>query len=102
MVPILSITGNVRAGDSVLIHAGASGVGTAAIQLARMAGATPLVTAGSQEKLQIAEKLGAASGMYRFPVRIHCSLRLCAGSDAGPDAHGRSPPLPLSGQHPGR
>lgn len=65
MVPILSITGNVQAGDSVLIHAGASGVGTAAIQLARMAGATPLVTAGSQEKLQIAEKLGAALCDFR-------------------------------------
>ncbi|XP_040080459.1 quinone oxidoreductase PIG3 isoform X2 [Oryx dammah] len=59
---LLHLVGNVRAGDSVLIHAGASGVGTAAIQLARMAGATPLVTAGSQEKLQIAEKLGAAAG----------------------------------------
>lgn len=62
MVPVLSVTGNVQAGDSVLIHAGASGVGTAAIQLARIAGAIPLVTIGSQDKLQMAEKLGAAAG----------------------------------------
>lgn len=62
MVPILCVTGHVQAGDCVLIHAGSSGVGTAAIQLARMAGAIPLVTAGSQHKLQMAEKLGAAAG----------------------------------------
>ncbi|EPY74942.1 quinone oxidoreductase PIG3 [Camelus ferus] len=59
---LLHLLGNVQAGDSVLIHAGLSGVGTAAIQLARMAGAIPLVTAGSQHKLQMAEKLGAVAG----------------------------------------
>ncbi|XP_069350507.1 quinone oxidoreductase PIG3 isoform X2 [Eulemur rufifrons] len=59
---LLHLLGNVQAGDSVLIHAGLSGVGTAAIQLTRMAGAIPLVTAGSQHKLQMAEKLGAAAG----------------------------------------
>lgn len=57
---LLHLLGNIQAGDSVLIHAGSSGVGTAAIQLTRMAGAIPLVTAGSQYKLQMAEKLGAA------------------------------------------
>ncbi|KAB0393643.1 hypothetical protein E2I00_004099, partial [Balaenoptera physalus] len=46
--------------ETVLIHAGASDVGTAAIQLTWMAGASPLVTAGSQHKLQMPEKLGAA------------------------------------------
>uniref|UniRef100_A0A2K5NC75 Tumor protein p53 inducible protein 3 n=1 Tax=Cercocebus atys TaxID=9531 RepID=A0A2K5NC75_CERAT len=59
---LLHLVGNVQAGDYVLIHAGLSGVGTAAIQLTRMAGAIPLVTAGSQQKLQMAEKLGAAAG----------------------------------------
>lgn len=59
---LLHLLGDVQAGDSVLIHAGSSGVGTAAIQLTRMAGAIPLVTAGSQHKLQMAEKLGAAAG----------------------------------------
>lgn len=59
---LLHLVGNVQAGDFVLIHAGASGVGTAAIQLARIAGAIPLVTIGSQDKLQMAEKLGAAAG----------------------------------------
>lgn len=46
----------------VLIHAGASGVGTAAVQLVRLLGAVPVVTAGSPEKLRMAENLGAAAG----------------------------------------
>ena len=46
----------------MLIHAGGSGVGTAAVQLTRLAGATPIVTAGSQAKLDMAKSLGAAHG----------------------------------------
>lgn len=46
----------------MLAHAGASGVGTAAIQLVRLFGAVPIVTAGSPEKLKMAENLGAAAG----------------------------------------
>jgi len=52
----------VREGEVVLVHAGASGVGTAAVQLARLAGAVPVVTAGSAEKVQMAVELGAAAG----------------------------------------
>lgn len=52
----------LQAGDAVLIHAGASGVGTAAIQLAREAGATSMVTAGSSEKLDRCVQLGANAG----------------------------------------
>jgi tumor protein p53-inducible protein 3 len=51
--------GELKQGETVLIHAGASGVGTAAIQLAKQAGATVAVTAGSQEKLDFCEDLGA-------------------------------------------
>jgi NADPH2:quinone reductase len=43
--------GHLRAGETVLIHAGASGVGLAAIQLAKRAGAQVLATASSDEKL---------------------------------------------------
>lgn len=49
----------LRAKEIVLIHAGASGVGTAAIQLARYAGALVIVTAGSEEKLSRCLELGA-------------------------------------------
>ena len=46
-------------GDTVLVLAAGSGVGQAAIQLARHAGAFVIATAGSSEKLALAEKLGA-------------------------------------------
>lgn len=51
--------GDLENGETVLIHAGGSGVGTAAIQLARKAGATVFVTAGTAEKLNAARELGA-------------------------------------------
>ena len=50
--------GKVNKGDTVLIHAGASGVGTAAIQLAKVIGADILVTA-SEPKHEACKKLGA-------------------------------------------
>ncbi|MDX2275801.1 MAG: zinc-binding dehydrogenase [Hyphomonadaceae bacterium] len=46
-------------GQSVLIHAAAGGSGSAAIQLARNAGARVFATAGSDEKLQLCRDLGA-------------------------------------------
>ena len=49
---------DLKKGETVLIHAGASGVGTAAIQLAREMGASVLVTA-SRQKHQICLDLGA-------------------------------------------
>lgn len=52
----------LRAGETVLIHAGASGVGTAGIQMARETGANVLVTAGSAEKIARCVELGAAAG----------------------------------------
>ena len=51
--------GRIARGERVLIHAAASGVGTAAIQLAREAGAIPIATAGSEEKLKVCGDLGA-------------------------------------------
>ncbi len=56
----LFLEGGLEAGETVLIHAGGSGVGTAAIQLTRAAGATPFVTAGAPFKLDGAVELGAA------------------------------------------
>lgn len=46
-------------GETVLIHGGASGVGTAAIQLVREAGGRAIITAGSDEKIAYCSKLGA-------------------------------------------
>lgn len=49
----------LEAGETVLVHAGAGGVGSAAIQLARAAGARVIATAGGPEKVGICERLGA-------------------------------------------
>jgi putative PIG3 family NAD(P)H quinone oxidoreductase len=51
--------GKLQKGETILIHAGASGVGTAAIQLARNAGARVFVTAGTPEKRRRCRQLGA-------------------------------------------
>ena len=52
--------GQLSEGQTVLIHAGASGVGTAAIQLVKQVpNTTVIVTAGSQEKLTFCQSLGA-------------------------------------------
>jgi NADPH:quinone reductase len=51
--------GHLKAGESILIHGGSSGIGTTAIQLARAFGARPFATAGSAEKCAACERLGA-------------------------------------------
>jgi putative PIG3 family NAD(P)H quinone oxidoreductase len=49
----------LKAGETLLVHGGASGIGTMAIQLAKQAGATVAVTAGSADKLKACRELGA-------------------------------------------
>ena len=49
----------IRPGETVLVHAGGSGVGSAGIQIARLWGATVFATAGSAEKAARAKELGA-------------------------------------------
>ena len=49
----------LTAGETFLVHGGSSGIGTMAIQLAKHAGATVAVTAGSKEKLEACRELGA-------------------------------------------
>lgn len=56
----LFLEGDLSAGETVLIHAGASGVGTAAIQLAKSVDATVIVTAGRDDKLKRCLDLGAS------------------------------------------
>lgn len=51
--------GRLAAGETVLVHAAAGGVGSAAVQLAVAAGARVIATVGSDEKLEVARKLGA-------------------------------------------
>jgi NADPH:quinone reductase-like Zn-dependent oxidoreductase len=59
-------TGQLQPGEWVLVHAGGSGLGSAAIQLARLVGANIITTAGTDEKLAKARALGAQHGInYR-------------------------------------
>jgi len=64
----------VRAGERVLVHAAASGVSSAGIQIARLHGARVVATAGSPEKLALARDLGAEEAFdYReedWPARV--------------------------------
>jgi len=56
---ILKTVGHVKPGESVVIHAAAGGVGTIAIQLAKMWGARVIAVASTQEKRELATSLGA-------------------------------------------
>jgi putative PIG3 family NAD(P)H quinone oxidoreductase len=56
----------LRPGDAILIHGGSSGIGTIAIQFAYALGATVYATAGSDEKCELCERLGATKAFnYR-------------------------------------
>jgi NADPH:quinone reductase-like Zn-dependent oxidoreductase len=56
---VLINRGGLQAGQSVLVQAAGSGIGSAAVQVAKLAGATIFATAGSDEKLERARALGA-------------------------------------------
>lgn len=56
---MLHTQGGLRANDRVLIHAAGSGIGQAAIQIARLSGADVITTVGSDEKIAKAKALGA-------------------------------------------
>nr|WP_288869993.1 NAD(P)H-quinone oxidoreductase [uncultured Corynebacterium sp.] len=55
----LGMLAGIQEGDNVLIHGGAGGIGSFAIQLCKALGCTVAVTAGSQEKLDYCKELGA-------------------------------------------
>jgi NADPH:quinone reductase-like Zn-dependent oxidoreductase len=55
----LVVQANLRAGQTVLVQAAGSGVGSAAIQIARLCGARVITTVGSDDKIEFAKSLGA-------------------------------------------
>lgn len=59
------LLGEAAPGDKVLLHAGASGVGSAAIQLCKARGIDCWVSVGSQERLDYCMELGAKGGVIR-------------------------------------
>ena len=72
--------GGLQSGEAVLIHAGASGVGTAAVQMAKHAGATVHFTAGSRFKIDRVLALGADYGIdYKTQDFVEEVLRQSGG-----------------------
>jgi NADPH:quinone reductase-like Zn-dependent oxidoreductase len=70
----------VQPGELVLVHAAGSGVGTAAIQIAKLLGATVIATAGSEEKLSKARQLGADYALnYRTEQVVEVIFELTDG-----------------------
>jgi NADPH2:quinone reductase len=61
----LCMEAGLGSGDTVLIHAGASGVGTAAIQLVKALGGTVMTTVGADEKVDFVRALGADIAINR-------------------------------------
>jgi len=58
--------GRLKAGESLLVHGGSSGIGTTAIQLGKAFGATVYITAGTSDKCEFCNNLGAdAANKYR-------------------------------------
>ena len=78
----LFLEAQAQPGEVVLIHGGASGVGTAAIQLARQAGCRVVATAGSQAKLDCCTRLGAELAVnHRERDFAEAVLEHCPGVD---------------------
>lgn len=83
--------GELKAGETVLIHAGASGVGTAAIQLAKKHGAQVFATVGTEEKKQFCLRIGADEVFqYRTEKFDEEILKNCDGVDVVLDFIGAS------------
>ena len=80
----LYMEGALQAAEKVIVHAGASGVGTAAIQLLAQSNNPVFVTVGSAAKLQNCIELGAAAGSVRHEGSFADAARQWAG-DAGVD-----------------
>lgn len=59
----LLVRARLRAGETVLIHGGTSGIGTTAIMFALATGAVPVVTAGSERKCRAAIDIGAEAAI---------------------------------------
>jgi len=88
----LCVEGGLKAGETVFIQAGASGLGMAAIQLAKIMGAKVVTTVGSEDKESFVRALGAdvvinrkqedvAAVLKQHPVDV--ALDCVAGKDLG-------------------
>jgi NADPH:quinone reductase len=75
----LFLEGELQAGETLLLHGGGSGVGTAAIQLGRHAGARVLITDASTAKVQRCLELGAHHGINYLEEDFAEAVRIITG-----------------------
>jgi NADPH2:quinone reductase len=76
--------GHLKAGETLLVHGGSSGIGTAAIQLAKNFGACVIVTAGSEEKCAACRTLGADIAI-NYKTEDFVAATKAATADKGAD-----------------
>ncbi len=73
--------GALKKNETLLVHGGASGIGTTAIQMAKAAGARVYATAGEAEKVKLCEKLGADRGINYRTEDFESVVRDLGGAD---------------------
>lgn len=73
--------GALKAGETLLVHGGAGGIGTTAIQMAKTQGARVFATAGSREKCDLCERLGADRAINYREEDFETIIRESGGAD---------------------
>lgn len=81
---MLMTRGQLKAGETVLIHAAGSGIGSAAIQIAKWRRATVITTVGSDDKIRKAAQLGA-DHVINYATRDFAAEALALTKDRGVD-----------------
>lgn len=84
----LYMLANLATAERLLLHAGASSVGQAALQLAAITGNPTFVTAGSESKLNLCKQLGAEAGWNRHQGSFVDAVRDWGGADVILDSVG--------------
>lgn len=74
-------SGALKSGETLLVHGGASGIGTTAIQMAKAHGARVFATAGDDAKCRLCEKLGAERGINYRSEDFEAIVREAGGAD---------------------
>ncbi|HVK82331.1 MAG TPA: NAD(P)H-quinone oxidoreductase, partial [Verrucomicrobiae bacterium] len=74
-------SGALKPGETLLVHGGASGIGTTAIQMAKAFGARVFATAGDDEKVALCEKLGAERAINYRTEDFEEIVREAGGAD---------------------
>lgn len=90
VVSNLVVEAGLRPGESVLVHGGTGGIGTAAIQIAHHLGARVLTTAGSDEALPALRELGAEHAWNRRTTDLPAAVAEAGGADVVLDVIGGS------------